>query len=563
MPRSQANHDVLLKAWLWIRSTPWLTHWSIIGAVVIVFLCQMLGYHQPFLPWSPSSGDDIFNGWVEPPKWISFLDYVRPYLRLCLMLGSIVFLIQLIRTLPDWRAIVLPLSGLCAGMALNAFLGEIYTNWQEDNSTFSGEPKSGAAFAIKILMIFIVFATPAATAWWYSNRTLLERYTLRNFVQPLVFCFAAFAALMVLMDLIDSLKDYQAADVPISTMLGFYLGLMPFIFVHVAPAAVLLASLYGFTKMSRANEVVSMLTAGRSVVQVVRPVLIVAAIVSVLALAANYYWGPHGEGARAALVRASKDKQSGTTAMSGLMFKSDETARVWFVGRVPFDLLAEKMRNVEVRQFDERGRLAHGWSASAARWWANARMWSFYNGVEITYHLGEATQVTPFPESTSGSRLDVNDWSESPWTLMSGALTPDNLTVPDLVAYLQANEQRPNDKLALFRVQFYERFASPWQSIIIALLAAPLAIAFSRRGALDGIAGAVGAFFGMMFLENMFRSLAKSGRMPPWLAMWMPLLILGSLGLWCLHCKSYNRPIFRVSWKAVWPAIKRWLPART
>lgn len=98
------------------------------------------------------------------------------------------------------------------------------------------------------------------------------------------------------MDLLDNLKDFQEAEAPMGRVLLFYLGVLPFIFVSVMPASLLLSVLYTLTRMSRANEIIAMLGAGRSVLQVLGPLLVVSAAVSVLSMSANYHWAPRAEG---------------------------------------------------------------------------------------------------------------------------------------------------------------------------------------------------------------------------------------------------------------------------
>jgi LPS export ABC transporter permease LptG len=479
--------------------------------------------------------------WDDAPGWIYFLDYLLPYLKLCLLIGSAIFSLQLIRVMPDVRSMILPTAIFCGGLCIYELLGEIADRTETINFSLGGEPLPTVAYVGKLFMLALIIVSPPFMVWWYSRQKVLSRYTLNTFLQPLVFCICGFGSLWILMDLIDIMKDLQEAHVPARTVAKLYVSLLPFIYVTVTPAAFLLAVLYSLTRMSRSNEIVAMLTAGVSLEQILKPMMVVVAYASLIGMAANYYWAPYGQGGRNALLRSSSEKQSGTTAAAGLMYRNDQTARTWFVGRVPFDLRTEKMRDVEVRETLPNGRLVHGWYASAGRWWAKAKMWSLYNGVEVIYEHGVAKKVIPFEESGKGTRIDITGWPETPWNIMSTSMLPDYLTVPQLIGYLGSNSTTEEAKLRAFSVQLNHRFSLPWQCFVIALAAAPLGVAFSRRGGLGGVAAAVGSFFGLMFLDNFFTSLAKGGRMPVWLAVWMPHLILCVLGLYILKLKSGNR----------------------
>ncbi len=540
--------DSLSAVWRWLRYSPKVTTGAVVVSIGIVLLCQALGYHVKQLPVMPSPLDRA-PGWVEPPFRILFIYYLLPYFRLIGMLGSVLFMLRLARVMPSARRMIMPTMVMCGFLAVWSLLEEVRDQWEASSASTMGEPFSLICYSAKIGLLMMVLLSPPFMIWWYSRRSILERYTLQAFLQPLIFCFAAFTSLWVLMDLLDNLKDFQDAGTPFGAIMGFYVNLIPYIFVSVAPAVLLLSSLYGLNKMSRANEIVSMLTAGRSLGQILRPTLIVTAYASVIAMAANYHWAPRGEGRREAIKNALTEKRQGSTATSSVMYRNEETRRTWYVGSVPFDLNQEKILRLNVREMDEKGHLVHGWYGASARWWRTGK-WSFYRGIEVVYEKGVAKEILPF-EGTAVNRLDVDGWPETPWSIVSASLLPDNLSVSDLVSYLSANEAMPPEKRAPFRTHLFQRFALPWECFVVVFMAAPLGVAFSRRGALGGIAGSVFIFFGLLFMNNLFLNMGKGARMPPLLAVWMPHLILGSLGALFFYLKSQNKELPKISFKAI------------
>jgi LPS export ABC transporter permease LptG len=352
----------------------------------------------------------------------------------------------------------------------------------------------------------------------------------------------AFASLWVLMDLINNMKEFQEAHVPIGTMLAFYFNLTPYIYVLATPAALLLAVLYALTRMSRCNEIVSMLTAGRSLWQVLRPVFIVSAYVAIIGMALNYHWAPRGEGRRDTLLQANpEDKKMASVAQTNIMFRNDTTRRTWFVGVMPFDPRNDKINDIEVRQMDEKGQIVAAWFGRTARWFPEVKMWSFYNGVQVNYRKGAANEIVPFRKARNGTRMDITEWPETPWSIISASLLPDNLGVSELVAFLSSSDVSSQEKRAAFRTHLAHRFAYPWQCFVLVLMAAPLGVSYSRRGAIGGIAMSVFIFFGLMFLNNFFLNMGKGAHMPSWLAVWMPHLIIGTIAYLLFDMRSNNR----------------------
>lgn len=540
--------------WKWVRTTPHVSGIALLLAVLLMLLLQAGEFCPPFDD-SPANGSEWmqrrFRGWVPPTTPILYLRYLVPYLSLWLLVGGVVFHLALLRAWPDSRRIVKPVWFASFFIGLWAIASDLSDHLEYVEISVSGEPASPVSYYAKLLMIGLACLTPAAGLHYYSHSSLLDRYTLRSFLAPAAFCFAAFCSLWILMDLLDSLKDFQDVRTPLLKILLFYLNLVPFIYVSVAPAAILLGVLYSLTKMSRANEIVSMLSAGRSVAQILRPVFLCAFGASILSMAANYYWAPRAEGNRQAIMRALTEGEAGTIMARSLMYHNAETRRTWYAGSFPFNLREEKIKNIEVRQEDENGELVRAWIANSAFWFPPAGPWRFFKGMEITYQDGRPVQINDFSGRSPGlpDVINVNGISETPWSIVSSALVADFMGVPDLVSYLKAHSEEDSAGLAAFHTHFHHRFALPFQCLVLALVAAPLGIAYSRRGSLGGIAASIFIFFSMIFVNDVFLNLGKGGHLPPWLTVWIPNLGYALLGGVMLYLRSQNKELPKLSFK--------------
>ena len=58
--------------------------------------------------------------------------------------------------------------------------------------------------------------------------------------------------------------------------------------------------------------------------------------------------------------------------------------------------------------------------------------------------------------------MDVSNYEETPWSMISDALKPEHLGVPEIISYLKAHPKDPKEKLAPFRAHYHHRFALPW-----------------------------------------------------------------------------------------------------
>lgn len=528
------------------REIPYVGRSAFAFAVVWLLVAIALGWHRTHP--DDAAGEAIQlarQAQLAVPPSILVLSRVLPYLNLWVSIGVPLLLVVIWRRWGDMRRLMPPVSIASGSIALWAIASELVDYIAHAHMTEMGEPPAPIAFGFKLFFIFVALISLPFALQYYRKTTVMDRYTLRTFLHPLVFCFVSFCSLWVIMDLLDNLRDFQQAKSSLGDVLGFYLALLPYIYVTVMPVAVLLAVLYALTRMSRANEIIAMLGAGRSLAQVLRPIFLCTAYAVLLSLCANYYWAPRAEGNRKAVVRAMEEKGTDSIMASQVMFRNEQTRRLWYAATFPFSMRSgrERMHGVQVHEENPDGSLARTIEARTATW-SPAQGWRFFDGREMIYRNGAVQELRDFPKNSNGQRvLQVTNIEETPWSIVSYALRADFLSVPEITSYLHAHPKASPDKLAPFRTHFWHRFALPLQALALVLVAAPLGVAYSRRGSVGDIAGSVFIFFIFMFVNNLFLNLGKGGHLPPWLTVWMPHLLFGSLGLVLFHFRSRNRDL--------------------
>lgn len=552
----------VIQAWQKARELPYLGRGSFAVAITLLIISMLMGWHR-------THPDDAVDAALQQaqvaqmdvPQGILILSRVLPYLNLWVRLGIPVLLIVIWRRWGDLRRLMLPVSIASVSMAVWSIASDLVDYIAHSHMTEMGEPPEPVAFAFKLVFIALVFLSVPFALQYYRRIGILERYTLRTFLHPLVFCFVSFFTLWIIMDLLDNLKEFQESKIGVVRVITFYLGMLPSVYTQILPVALLLAVLYSLTRMSKANELISMLGTGQSLTRVLRPIFVTSVYACLLNMAASYYWAPRAEGNREAVFSGMKVHAADSIMAFGIMFHDEQSHRTWYVATFPFSLRSghERMHGVQIREEDKQGRLSRTIIAPTVGWSPRAG-WRFYDGKELIYQNGSLASIKPFPVDKDGqSVLEVPEIEETPWSLVSYALRPDFMSVPELVSYLSAHSKAADDKLAPFRTHFWQRFAMPWQAMALVLVAAPLGVAYSRRGSVGGIAGSVFIFFIYMFMNNLCLNLGKGGHLPPWLTVWIPHLLFGTLGLVLFHYRSQNRdlPTFKLRLTKLKPTIAR------
>src|SRR2546423_1026314 len=256
---------------------------------------------------------------------------------------------------------------------------------------------------------------------------LFDRYITRNFLQAYLYCIIGFISIWFIFDISDSISTFLDQHVGFGRVLEYYGTQIPQILVILLPVSLLLALLFVLGRMSRANEIVSMLTAGIGLIRVLTPLFLLAVLTTAICFALNYSVAPHAEMARK-LFFADKS----ATGAEGQIFRN---------------------------------------------------------------------------------RRD----------------------------YLSFNSDFPQTLLAPFRTHYHYRIALPWTCFVVALIAAPLGVGFSRRGVLASVATAILLIFALNFSTHLFLALGEGDRVPPWIAGWAPTIVFGMIGLYLLQLRSSNR----------------------
>jgi lipopolysaccharide export system permease protein len=374
---------------------------------------------------------------------------------------------------------------------------------------------------------------------------ILDRYVLRSFLEPFIMCTVGFLAIWLIIDLSDNGPDFIQAKASPKVIAGFYLTQLPAIITIVLPVGLLLALLFSLSKMSRTNELIAQLTAGRSVYRILVPLFGVGLLCTGLLAYLSYELAPHADSIKkVALEQIQKGrKKAERDAIEAHLFRDRLTLRSWYIRKIRPN--SPTIDDVVVVQQDAEGRIVQKWYADRADWNEKSGDWLFKRGMRVDFDdKGQETTRDLF-QNQNEARL-VKGWTESPWRIASSNFEAQNLSVPELREYLAFNHDFPNAALAPFRTLLEHRQAIPWTCIVVVLIAAPLGIVYNRRGVLAGVASSIFIFFGMIFLTNLFLALGKGARVPPWTAAWAPNIFLGVIGLILLWFRNSNRDVPRL-----------------
>lgn len=348
----------------------------------------------------------------------------------------------------------------------------------------------------------------------------ISRYLLREFGRAFALCLAAFVGLYLCVDFFERFPGFLSHDAPTHLVVLYFTLKIPLIITQITPVAVLAALLLGVGGLARRSELMAMRSCGVSLWQMGAPLAAACLAISLLSLAWSEYVVP------AASMRAHYvDRvQIKNKKFRGHFAESE----IWYHGPGAFtnidryDANRNEIYGLTRYEFDSAFELRRIVEAQVAQWTGSE--WRATDVRETTFDDDGALETRASPESTL--RLE-----ETPEDFTAVHREPEDLGYRSLAREIRDLRRKGIDTTEA-RVDLWLKLAVPFISLVMALLAIPLA---SRHTRGSGVAASVGAAlvvgFSYWVVLALTTSLGKGGVLPAPLAAWSANIIFAAIGL--------------------------------
>lgn len=362
---------------------------------------------------------------------------------------------------------------------------------------------------------------------------LLDRYLLREWLTPFIYCLIGFLIFWISFDLLSQMDDFQRNSLTPLDVAHYYLLTLPEFFVEILPITLLMALLYALGNHARHHEITAIRAAGISFWRVGVPYLAMGFLLSLIVFILNELWVPtSGEKADALLARYDVAEHPDRQWKRNLAFVNARDHRDWNIAR--YNLETFEMENPQISWLRPDGGVRHIFAERGA--WTNG-MWVFYNVSEFVRNarddLGEDRLQTNYlaaPEFTETPALIKSEIKASRLNTMR---TKGQLSIQEILDYQHWHPAMSRRDLAFFKSQLYARIAMPWTCVVVVLIALPFGAVTSRRNVFVGVASSIVICFVYFVVSRFALALGYGGYLPAWLAAWLPNLVfaLGGFGM--------------------------------
>jgi len=351
---------------------------------------------------------------------------------------------------------------------------------------------------------------------------ILDRYILKSAVSIFIMCLLIFFFLYIIIDIFSNLDEILKQKVTLGILKRYYLAFLPIVFVQVAPIACLLSTLYTFGSLNRNNEIIAMRSSGLSIFGVAKTVILFGLIVSLFVFWVNNKFVPYSlyltQNMKNQIETSTKKTEQKEEAIDNLSMYGLKN-RLFFVNK--FSLATNTMEGIVILEHDEHQNLTKKIVANKGIY--RDGLWRFYQS--ITYDFDENGQVKKEPLYLEEEIMPI---TETPREFLNQRKSPDFMTISQLNNYIwKLSKSGASTVIRNFKTDLYQRFTSPFTSVIIILIGIPFSLKMKKRA--TGLASmGLSIFVGFLYyvLNAVSIALGKAGILTPILAVSLSHLIV-------------------------------------
>ena len=337
----------------------------------------------------------------------------------------------------------------------------------------------------------------------------LDLYLLKSFFLALMVVTLAVGLTINVINIIEELRDFIDHQVPVLTIIEYYVYFGGWVVKSFLPMFILIASLFSVSILARRNEVLAMKASGLSLYRIALPYLLVVAFLSVGHFYYNEYIFPPANMRRLEIKEFTIEKRSRQAVTNvANIFRQIQPGYFYTIDH--FNVERAEGGDVKVyRTGDDKLRTI----ITAERIQYQNHQWVVFDGAERDFGDSTGERFRTF------ERMVLSDIEEKPVDFAKRIGDPGDMGIEELRQYIDLMK-RTGGPYAREAVDLGVKYAFPMTSFIVVLISIPFA-SNPRRGGL-AVSISVGALISLVYFV-LFRVLQSAGyndKIPKELAIW-------------------------------------------
>ena len=360
---------------------------------------------------------------------------------------------------------------------------------------------------------------------------ILDRYILKQVIEMFIMGVLVFTSIIFASDtFITLIKQISLYGIPFKVALMIIILNLPSVFVMTIPMGVLLATVMTLNRLSLASEITVMRSCGIGLNRIAKPIFIFAIIMSVASFFINETIVPITTKQSKDLALWSLGQKNIPEGKQNFIFKeikpNGNLKRLFYVG----DCKDKVLHNITVLDLSKDGALqvlqAQDGGTSPGGWVFNR------GGIYTIGENGKILNTTLFENSVASFGIDLSK------ELNQNFAKEHNFV--SLLHHIIKNIKNLSDKKKIYLIELFDKIALPMTTIVLVLVGVPLAITPPRVRYNRGFLFSILIIFAYYLIRALSISFGEEGSLPPFLAAWLPNIILLIIGSILYYKKVYT-----------------------
>lgn len=359
----------------------------------------------------------------------------------------------------------------------------------------------------------------------YRHMKLLDKYLLKQVIAVFIMGVLVFTSIIFASDtFITLIKQISRYGIPFNIAFMIIILHLPSVFVMTIPMGVLLSTVMTLNSLSLSSEITVMRSCGIGLNRIAKPIFAFALAMSLVSFFINETVVPVMTKQATDLALYAFGQKNIPEGKENFTFKEVQNngslKRLFYVGKCEDGVLynitvldASKDNSIQILQAKEGKTSPLGWK--------------FQKGAAYTItDNGKALNTTLFGDSTLTFGMDLSK------EMNRNIANEHNFM--QLIKFI-SKENRPELKIDL-----YDKIALPLTTIVLVLIGVPLAITPPRVRYNRGFLFSILIIFAYYLIRALSISFGEAGNLIPFLAAFMPNIILSVIGIVLYYKKVYT-----------------------
>ena len=348
---------------------------------------------------------------------------------------------------------------------------------------------------------------------------ILDYYILKKFLKTYVFAVFLIVLIVMVIDYTEKIDDFIRKQAPMHAIIfDYYLNFIPYWANYISPLMVFIATVFFTANLAAKTEIIAILSSGVSFTRLMRPYLIGSSIIAIGTFIMIGWVVPNAN-----KIRVPFEHQY----INGTYFFDKRDVHIKIAPDVyayiesydnntntGYRFSLERISNNEIKEKLMSDRIT---------WDTLRKKWTIHDYRIINLMPGKTGII-------SGVKIDTT-LNLFPKDFQNKHLLHETFTLPELNRHIDLVRSRGADGIEVFLIEKYLRYANPISVIILTIIG----FLVSARKSRGGVGFQIALGFSLAFIYILFfmmsKGIAEGGGMPPLLAVWLPNIVFGAVGV--------------------------------